>query len=154
VRRHCLIVLLIIPGMLFCNTYGLGVIIGSPTGFTGKCFLSRISAVQINAGWSFIGDVGFHLTGDYQFLFPGIVADDYGRPMNDVVPYIGIGGRLRVKENEQTNDTDLHIGMRIGGGIEYMFERFGLFLELYPVIDFVPETNFDFEGGLGFRFYF
>jgi hypothetical protein len=148
------LLLLLIPCLLFGGKYGIGVILGSPTGFTGKSFLSRRSAVQINAGWSFVGAVGFHATGDYQFLFPGVVHGETGESLDNVVPYLGIGGRFRFKENDATNETDFHVGLRLGGGIEYLIDRFGVFLEIYPVVDFVPETDFDFEGGLGFRFYF
>jgi hypothetical protein len=152
-KKYCFI-LSLVPCLLFGGRYGIGVIIGSPTGFTGKYFLATRSAAQINAGWSFIGDVGFHITGDYQFLFPGVVRGESGETLDNVVPYLGLGGRFRVKENEASNDTDFHIGLRIGGGLEYLIDRFGVFLEIYPVVDFVPETDFDFEGGLGFRFYF
>lgn len=148
------ILLFLIPCLLFGSRYGIGVVIGSPTGFTGKYFLARKSAIQINAGWSFIGNVGFHITGDYQFLFPGIIRGEQGERLENIVPYLGIGGSFRVKENESANETDLHVGLRLGGGIEFLIDRFGIFLELYPVVDFVPKTDFDFEGGLGFRFYF
>jgi hypothetical protein len=144
---------LMIPLIISAETYGIGLIIGSPTGFSGKYYVTRESAVQMHAGWSFIGDVGFHVTADYLFLFPGVIKGDDGAQLENVIPYLGVGGRLRLKKNETTDETDLHLGMRIGGGIEYLINRFGVFLEIFPVVDFVPETGFDFEGGLGFRFY-
>lgn len=152
-KKYSLLIILL-PCLLFGSRYGIGVIIGSPTGFTGKYFMARRSAMQVNAGWSFIDNVGFHITGDYQFLFPGVIRGESGETLNNVVPYLGLGGSFRVKEDEQNDETKLHLGMRIGGGIEYLIDRFGIFLELYPVVNFVPETDFSFEGGLGFRFYF
>ena len=152
--KKYIMLFLIVPALLLGAKYGLGVIVGSPTGFTGKMFLARKSAIQVNAGWSLLGDVGLHITGDYQFLFPGVIRDENGVALNNIVPYFGIGGRLRLKKNEQTDETDFHIGLRLGGGIEYLIDRFGIFLELYPGVDFMPETDFAFEGGLGFRFYF
>jgi hypothetical protein len=153
-KKYSLLILFLLPAFLFGGKYGIGVILGSPSGFSGKAFLARRSAVQINAGWSFIDNVGFHITGDYQFLFPGVIRGESGEALNNVVPYLGVGGSFRVKENEQNDETRFHLGMRIGGGIEYLIDRFGVFLELYPVANFVPETDFGFEGGLGFRFYF
>ncbi len=153
-KKYLILLLLIIPSFIFAQNYGIGVIVGSPTGFTGKYFLARTSAIQINAGWSLIGNGGFHITGDYQFLFPGVIRGERGEALENAVPYLGVGGRLRVKENEPANDTKIYVGLRIGGGIEYLIDRFGIFLELYPVVDFVPETDFDFEGGLGVRIYF
>ena len=153
-KKYLIFLLLIVPSFVFAQNYGIGVIVGSPTGFTGKYFWSRNSAIVINAGWSFLGEAGLHITGDYQFLFSGVIKDEEGMPLKSVVPYLGIGGRFRVKKNEPEDRTDFHVGMRIGGGIEYLITRFGIFLELYPVIDIIPSTDFDIEGGLGFRFYF
>jgi len=142
------------PIFMYAQNYGVGVIIGSPTGFTGKYFWSQNSAIVVHAGWSFLDEMGLHITGDYQFLFSGVIRDEDGIPLKSVVPYLGVGGRFRFKKNEQEDRTDFHVGMRIGGGIEYLITRFGIFLELYPVVDIIPGTEFDFEGGLGFRFYF
>lgn len=134
--------------------WGIGIIIGSPTGLTAKYLFNDHSAFAINAGWSFYPAVGIHLTGDYQFLFPGVIKSEEGEAIKDLAPYLGIGGRFRVKEKEETDETDFHVGLRIGGGIEYRIRRFGIFLEIYPVVDLIPGTGFDVEGGLGFRFYF
>jgi hypothetical protein len=153
-KKFFVIVSLIMPIILIGqnHTYGLGVILGSPTGLSGKIMFSRHSAAAAHAGWSFIGAKGLHITGDLQFLFPGVIQRDDGSPNNDVIPYLGIGGRFRFKEGN--GDNDFHLGVRIGGGIEYFVSQFGFFFELYPVVDVVPETEFDFEGGVGARFYF
>ena len=153
-KRFFVIVLLIIPAVLLgqSSQIGLGVIIGSPTGLSGKFMIARNSAIAVHAGWSLIGNKGLHITGDYQFLFPGVVKQD-GSPMLNVVPYFGVGGRFLFKEKEN-EDTEFHLGLRFGGGIEYLVSQFGIFLELYPVVDIVPKTEFDFEGGIGGRFYF
>jgi hypothetical protein len=153
-KKYLILLLLIIPSFMFAQNYGIGVIIGSPTGFTGKYFLARTSAIQINAGWSFVSDVKFHITGDYQFLFPGVIKGEEGVALRNVVPYLGIGGSFRAKTDEATDETDFCIGLRLGGGIEYLISRFGVFLELYPVVNVIPSTDFSFEGGLGARIYF
>jgi hypothetical protein len=156
-KKYLIFLLLIVPSFVFAQNYGIGVIVGSPTGFTGKYFLARTSAIQINAGWSFVSDVKFHITGDYQFLFPGVIKGEEGVALRNVVPYFGIGGSFRAKTAEPPeppDETDFCIGLRLGGGIEYLISRFGVFLELYPVVNVIPSTDFDVEGGLGFRFYF
>ncbi|TET60901.1 MAG: hypothetical protein E3J47_06210 [Candidatus Stahlbacteria bacterium] len=153
-KKYLILLLLIIPSFIFAQNYGIGVIIGSPTGFTGKYLWSRNSAIVVNAGWSFVSDVKFHITGDYQFLFPGVIKGEEGVALRNVVPYLGIGGSFRAKTDEATDETDFCIGLRLGGGIEYLISRFGVFLELYPVVNVIPSTDFDLEGGLGFRFYF
>ena len=72
--------------------------------------------------------------------------------MKRMANVFGIGGRMRVKADDDA--TEFHVGVRIGGGIEFLVRRFGIFLELYPVVNLIPSTDFDFEGGLGCRFYF
>ena len=152
-KKYFLIVLLIIPGLLSSQRLGVGVIVGSPTGLSLKYLLSQRSAFSAHAGWSFIGEKGVHITGDYQHLFPMIIKSAEGTSMSDVTPYIAAGGRFRFKEKED-DETEFHLGIRIGGGAEYSIDRFGIFLELLPVVDLLPETDFDLEGGLGFLFYF
>jgi len=152
-KRYILAVSLIIPGLLFSQRLGLGVIAGSPTGLSFKYLLSQRSAFSAHAGWSFIGDKGVHITGDYQYLFPMVIKTAERTSISDLTPYIAAGGRFRVKETDE-DDTEFHLGLRIGGGAEYSIDRFGIFLELLPVVDLIPETDFDFEGGIGFLVYF
>jgi hypothetical protein len=151
-KKYILVVSLIIPGLLFGQRLGLGVIAGSPTGLSFKYLLSQRSAFSAHAGWSFVGAKGVHLTGDYQYLFPMVIETAEGTSISDMTPYIAAGGRFRFKETEE-DDTEFHLGLRIGGGVEYSIDRFGIFLELLPVVDLIPETDFDFEGGIGFLFY-
>uniref|UniRef100_A0A7C4TIM9 DUF3996 domain-containing protein n=1 Tax=candidate division WOR-3 bacterium TaxID=2052148 RepID=A0A7C4TIM9_UNCW3 len=137
---------------------GLGIILGSPTGFNGKLNLTRNSAVSANLGFSLAEPHWLHITCDYQFLFPSVIKwqDEIigeQKVIEDLVPFLGVGGRFKLKEDEQKN-SKLNIGLRLGGGIEYKIARFGIFLEIYPVVNIYPATEFDLEGGLGLRFYF
>jgi hypothetical protein len=153
-KKLAILCILIVPVVAFAGNLGLGVVLGSPTGLALKYMLSRQSALSARAGWSFTGGTGVHLTGDYQHLFPMVIETAEGTTISDFTPYIAVGGRFRFKEDEVADDDEFHLGVRIGGGFEYNVSRFGIFLELVPVVDLVPETGFDFEGGLGFLFYF
>lgn len=155
-KQRILIIIACVPLFVCAGNLGLGLIIGSPTGFSGKMLLGHHSAIEVNAGWSFWRRVGIHVTGDYQRLFAGVVHDEYGNPLETVIPYLGIGGRIRIHDSGDvgSNDTEFAVGLRMGGGIEYMVSRIGIFLELYPVVNIIPSTDFDFEGGLGARYYF
>jgi hypothetical protein len=145
---------LIIPVLLLGQNLGLGVIAGSPTGLSLKYVLGKQAALAAHAGWSFTGDQGVHLTGDYQYLFPMVIETAEGTSISDVTPYIAAGGRFRVKKDENADESEFHLGLRIGGGAEYLISRFGIFLEIIPVVNLVPSTDFDLEGGVGFLFYF
>lgn len=146
--------LIVIPAFMAAQqgNYGVGIIFGFPTGFSGAIVLSPTSVVAVHAGWSFQEDFGFHATGTYQFMFPSAIRTEKGKAIKDVVPYLGVGGRLILEERD--GDNKVHVGVRIGGGIEYFVSQFGFFLELFPVVDVMPETEMDFEGGVGARIYF
>ncbi len=160
-NRKYLLFLIILASINICHAqhFGVGIIIGSPTGFTAKFIMMQRSAIATNVGWSLGDNPRLHITGDYQFLFPTVFrwTDDMSgeqRELKNLSPYLGIGGRFRFKENEPEDKVDLNIGLRIGGGAEYMISRFGIFLEIYPVVNILPSTDFDLEGGLGARIYF
>lgn len=149
----CLLAL-IAPAAAHAGDLGLGVILGSPTGLAFKYQAARRSAFAAHAGWSIIDNPGVHVTADYQYLFPMVFETEEGTTVDDLTLYVAAGGRFRFKKIEATDDTEFHLGLRIGGGAEYRLDRFGIFLEIVPVVDLVPETDFDLEGGLGFLFYF
>jgi hypothetical protein len=152
-KRLLILLVLTIPILSEAQHLGFGIIVGSPTGLSLKYILSKQSAFSAHAGWSLIENQGIHLTGDYQYLFPMVIETAEGGSISNLTPYLAAGGRFLVKETE-AEDTEIHLGLRIGGGLEYLISRFGIFLEILPVVDLVPSTDLDFEGGLGFLFYF
>jgi len=153
-KKIATICILILPAIASAQNLGLGIILGSPTGLSLKYTMSKQSALAAHAGWSFTGDPGVHLTGDYQHLFPMVIETEEGATISDFTPYVAVGGRFRFKKIEATEENEFHLGIRVGGGVEYNVSRFGIFAEVVPVVDLIPETDFDFEGGLGFLFYF
>ncbi|UCF69998.1 MAG: hypothetical protein JSW49_07290 [candidate division WOR-3 bacterium] len=151
-KRILLVILMTIPVAFYGANLGVGIIVGSPTGLSLKYLMSGTSALAAHAGWSFHDEPGIHITGDYQRMFPMVIETEEGNEFNDLTPYVAVGGRFRFKDVEE--DNKFHLGVRVGGGIEYNVSRFGIFLEVLPVVDLIPDTDFDFEGGLGFLFYF
>lgn len=152
--KAIIIALLLIPVVVVAQSYGVGIILGSPTGLTGKMILSKTSAIAVNAGWSFWPANAFHITGDYQFLFPGSISDEDGRPIYSLIPFVGLGGRVKFRSDGDDDNDNFQAGVRFGGGMEYLPDPFGIFIELYPVVNLLPSTKFAFEGGIGFRLYF
>jgi hypothetical protein len=156
-----ILALLFLPIILVAQNSGpsIGIILGTPTGFTGKYVFARSSAIAANVGWSLVGNQSFYAGADYQFLFPQTLrwTDEWegtSHQVNGLCPYFGIGGRFFLAEDPNNHNTDINVGVRLGGGLEWAFNRFALFLEIYPVVNIIPSTDFDLEGGLGFRFYF
>ena len=125
--------------------FGLGFIVGEPTGLSFKNWISQTNAIDGGAAWSF-GDNGFfHLHADYLFHNYGIIPVTKGRlPL-----YLGVGGRLGFGGKTR-------FGVRGVVGLNYQFADLPLdaFLEVAPVLDLVPATKFTFNGGIGMRFFF
>ena len=127
--------------------FGLGIIVGEPTGISLKYRLSERNAIDGAVAWSLSGDSDLHLHGDYLYHWYDLITVKKGRlPL-----YAGVGARLVFRENHD----DL-VGLRIPVGLAYLFAGapFDAFVELVPVLDLAPDTDFDFEAAIGGRFWF
>jgi hypothetical protein len=125
--------------------FGMGLILGEPTGLSAKLWTSGDNAFDFAAAWSFKGDGNLLLQADYVWHFFNLMPVPSGKlPL-----YIGIGGRVVLAD-------DPSFGVRIPIGIDYMFADapIDVFLELVPILDLSPETDFGVGGGLGIRYWF
>jgi hypothetical protein len=142
------IFLILTSSQLFSQSHGtgIGIIIGEPTGISIKGWLSSKSALDAGLAWSFTHEASIHVHADY--LIHSF--DVFDKP-NELNLYYGIGGRIKVG-----NDEKARLGMRMVGGLDYMFRNapFDLFLEIAPILDFVPETKLNANAGFGARFFF
>lgn len=143
------------PALASEGDFGLGIIVGEPTGFVGKYYLSNRNAIDGAIGWSLEKNNYMHLHGDYLFHNWDLIDVDEGR----MAFYFGIGGRIVLADDDddrRDNDPEDHIGLRFPLGLNYLFENriFDIFAEIVPIMDVAPETDFDIEGALGARFYF
>jgi hypothetical protein len=130
--------------------FGLGIILGSPTGITLKLRLTENHAFQLAAGWGFGPEDVEHfvLTADYLFTFPhafGVI----DRAVS-LSPYVGIGGQFGF----YADTADL--GFRVPLGLSFLFARtpFELFVEIAVGIHLIPSTSGLLDGGIGGRIYF
>ena len=134
----------------------IGILLGEPTGISAKYWTTGNTAVDVGIAWSF-GDGGnFHLHADYLFHnFDFFDVDKGALPI-----YFGIGGRLRFEDDDNAlvgeDDDDYRVGLRVAIGIEYILESnpFGFFFEIAPIVDFLPDTEADVNGGIGVRYIF
>ncbi len=128
------------------SNFGLGVIIGEPTGISGKNWLTRTTALDFAAAWSFEGEDSFTFHGDYLIHRFDLFPVDAG----ELPLYYGFGGKIKFEENDSS------LGARFPIGINYHFEdaTLDLFLEIVPVLELVPETDFKLNGTIGERFFF
>ena len=149
--KCCVIVLIIFIATnalaLERKKFGVGVILGEPTGITIKYMLDDKTAIDAGVGWETSGDNEFHIYGDYLYHMYDLIKVPHGK-----LP-LYFGGGLRFIDREKKDDK---LGIRIPVGIEYLFGNvpLGAFFELVPVLNLTPDTDFDFEAGIGIRFFF
>ncbi len=152
---------LVIPFIVFLATnslaierkkFGIGVIAGDPDGITGKYMMKNSRAIDAGFGWKTKGDNEYHIYGDYLFYKYDLVKVPHGKlPL-----YFGGGVRYITYSEDEEKKKDDKLGIRIPVGIEYFFwdSSLGIFLELVPVLNLTPDTDFELESGIGIRLFF
>jgi hypothetical protein len=150
----------------YSRRFGLGFMLGNPTGLSAKYWLSNINALDFGLGfygygWGWRGcnnnndacwGNGFQVItihGDYLWqsnLVKGSAQLDW---------HLGAGGRVEFWGDRYGGGVG--VGVRAPIGIDLMFTNPGfleLFFELAPALYFAPVAGFGFEGALGVRLYF
>ena len=124
--------------------FGLGIILGEPTGISFKNWIGSSTAIDGGIAWSFSNNNSLHLHMDYLVHNFNIFKAKKGK----LALYYGIGGRIMTEKSR--------VGIRIPVGINYIFgdAPLDIFFELAPVLDLVPSTEFGLTGGIGIRYYF
>ncbi len=128
---------------------GLGFIVGEPTGIDIKIFMNKIHALEFALAWSLSNENDVHIQGDYLWHKYDLIDLDN----SDELPlFFGVGGRVILREDP----ADDIVGIRIPVGLDYIFRNypFDIFLEIVPILDVAPDTDFDLEGAIGARFWF
>lgn len=127
--------------------YGAGIILGEPTGISGKYWLDNTNAIDAAIGYSFLENasrISLHvdyLYHNYSLINTGII----------VPVYYGFGLRLRFKSGEEGST-----GIRgvIGASVYIINQPIELFVEIAPSFRLLPSTAIDFDAGFGARYYF
>ena len=131
--------------------YGVGIIIGEPTGLSGKLWWSDNTAFDAGLAWSFADETEISLHGDlllhnWELLRRafGITGDTTDMPL-----YYGFGARLKAGDN-----TRLGIRFPIGAALVFPNYPIDFFVEIAPIMDVVPDTEIRGNASIGFRFWF
>lgn len=130
--------------------FGLGVMIGEPTGISAKLWTSNSNAFDFGLGWSVIGrgtnsSNRVYLHADYLWHAWNVIHSTERFPL-----YYGIGGRLRSGGNEGS------IAVRGVVGLAWMPRQtpIDIFLEVAPSFQLTPSTGIVVDAALGARYYF
>lgn len=153
------------------KTFGLGIMLGAPTGLSGKYFLGPDTALDFGVGtiYEYRNRRGFHAHVDFLWHPVSLVS----APAFELPLYFGVGGRLLRGDycyNYDNGRCDYYyddyaaLGVRGPLGIAFDFNRVPLdvFLELAFVFDFVVDRDrdradaiyVDINGAFGIRYYF
>lgn len=128
--------------------FGLGIVLGEPSGLSAKLFVNPRHAFQFGLDFSFVEDA-VYVGVDYLRHFPGIVR------ARTVAGYVGIGGSVSVHERDHHHDEG-RLKARIPFGLAWMPRdpSIDVFLELVPVLRIVPDLEPGIAAGLGLRYFF
>jgi hypothetical protein len=155
------------------KTFGLGIMLGAPTGLSGKYFLGPDTALDFGVGtiYNYRDRRGVHLHLDFLW-HPATLAK--ARPF-ELPLYFGIGGRLlngrRCYHWDRHGYCDYYyddytaLGVRAPVGIAFDFNNvpIDIFFELALVLDVLVDYDDrydehflygDLNGAIGFRYYF
>jgi len=138
--------------------FGLGVIIGEPTGISAKLWTSSITAFDFGLGWSMGGDrIGnyggiynggsrthFHM--DYLWHAFEAIHSTERFPL-----YYGIGGRINTGAGYNSS-----LAVRGVFGIAWMPREtpVDVFLEIAPSLQLTSSTGFAIDASIGARYFF
>jgi len=154
----CLVFLVVQESVAQDRGFGLGVILGEPTGFSGKLWTSPINAIDFGLGLSIGGDrVGkyngsydggsrLHVHMDYLWHSFDAIQTELALPI-----YYGVGGRLSSGAGYNTS-----LAVRGVFGVAWLPAQapFDFFLELAPTLQVTAPAGFGMEAGIGARYYF
>lgn len=138
--------------------FGLGVILGEPTGVTLKYDANANTAYD--AGLSFRFDRYLMLYGDWHYKFAGAFGNR--NFLNQLTPYVGAGAVVLFANDRDYRyfrddwDDDFALGIRIPVGIEWRTPKvpLGVFAEVVPGMAIIPGTDGFVQGGVGVRYFF
>jgi len=139
--------------------FGLGIILGEPTGVSSKLWISGNTAFDFGLGWSVGGDrIGNKYEGNYDGGSRVHFHMDYLWHSFDVISsterfplYYGIGGRINTGAGYNSSSA-----VRGVFGIAWMPHEtpIDVFLELVPSLQFTSSTGFAIDAGIGARYFF
>jgi hypothetical protein len=140
------------------NGFGLGLILGEPTGLSAKLWTSNTNAFDFGLGLSVGGDrisnrnhiyndngrIHFHM--DYLWHAFNAISSTERFPL-----YYGLGARFN-----SGGGYDESIGIRGVFGIAWFPHStpIDVFLELVPVLQLTSSTGFGIDAGVGVRYFF
>jgi len=142
-------------GIADAGLFGVGPMIGAPTGLSAKLYTSYgMGHADLDAGlgYNWYKDTSFEAYADLQFHTHSLTSKVESE--GAVTLYIGVGGQVRF--SGETKNPTVRAGFRMPFGIEYLSVKvpIGLFMEAVPIFNLGTTDNyFGGSAAAGFRYY-
>ncbi len=131
--------------------FGLGVMVGEPTGISAKLWTTQTNALDFGLGWSAFDNghntgsrIHFHM--DYLWHSFDAIRSSERFPI-----YYGIGGRFN---GGSGNEGSLAVRGVLGIAWLPRATPIDIFLELAPSFELTPSSGFALDASIGARYYF
>jgi hypothetical protein len=128
------------------GSFGLGLILGQPTGITGAYQLSDRTAIDAAVGLGWVDNRRFYLHVEFDYFLPTLVT---GNSVS-LSAYLGIGGFFY----DLRDDPGFGARAPFGLSLDFTSAPLQIFLEASLLLFLTPDVDLDVRGALGFRYYF
>jgi hypothetical protein len=128
------------------GSFGLGLILGQPTGVTGAYQLSDRTAIDAAVGLGWVDARRFYLHVEFDYFLPRLISGGSA----ELSAYLGIGGFFY----DLRDDPGLGVRAPFGLSLDFTSVPLQLFLEASLLLFLTPDVDLDVRGALGFRYYF
>jgi hypothetical protein len=127
--------------------FGAGFLVGEPTGFSAKYWLTDIMAIDGAFGLSLRDTDNVYVNADVLWHNYDLIPVSRGR----AAAYLGVGPSIEFRDDE-----DNRFGVRVPVGVSYQFadKPLDVFFEVAPILDLSPDVEGDFNIGIGLRYWF
>lgn len=153
-------------GSASSGDFGIGLMVGEPTGLTAKYWLSNDRALDIGLTYSLRNYL--EILFDHNWHFPS--AFGRSKTASAFVPYLGIGAAFFIDTGDRYaysyknghftyfrpyGESSFALGARIPLGLEFLPSAapIGVFAEIVPGVGMFPGVFGFFQGAVGVRFY-
>jgi hypothetical protein len=128
--------------------YGIGIILGEPSGLSGKYWLNNTNALDFGLGFSFTNFNNNRIQLNCDYLWNNY---DFFKTSEKLIIYYGPGIKILTG-----GSNDAKLGIRGVAGVGWFIKDapIDMFFEVAPVIYMIPGTIFKIDVGIGARYFF
>jgi hypothetical protein len=151
-----LVLILSIPSLCFAKTWGLGAVIGAPTGLSANYFLQENRTIHSTLAYDFNGDDALQFASHYTWRMNNLHFEKVKLGW-----FYGVGGRFAFSNHDHNHkhhndDHDFEMGPSGTIGIFHEFEKVPLevFLKGNLTVNIIEDTDVDADVMLGLHYNF